>query len=193
MVDLSLTEGLYAAGLGLVVLERGVELLISKRNARLAMEQGGIEVGQRHYKAMVLLHSLFLPACLLETVLLERPFHAVLGLGMLLLALASMGLRYWAVSSLGTRWNTRVVVVPGLQAVTQGPYRWIRHPNYVAVVIEIFALPLIHGAWWTAACFTLLNFFLLKTRIRVEEEALQQHCGYQESLGGRPRFLPESP
>ncbi|MEE2750726.1 MAG: isoprenylcysteine carboxyl methyltransferase family protein [Myxococcota bacterium] len=193
MVNLSLTEGLYAALLGLVVVERFVELLISKRNARLALEQGGIEVGQRHYKVMVLLHSVFLPACLIEVLALGRPFHLVIGLSMFLLVLCSMGLRYWAVTSLGTRWNTRVLVVPGLQAVTRGPYRWIRHPNYVAVVIEIFALPLVHGAWWTAASFTVLNFFLLKTRIRVEEEALKKHCGYQDSLGQRPRFLPESP
>jgi len=191
VVNLSLTESLYTVLLGLVVLERLVELVISNRNARLAMEQGGIEVGQKHYKVMVVLHSLFLPACLLEVVLLDRLFSPVLGLTMFILVLATMALRYWAVTSLGTRWNTRVLVVPGLPAVTKGPYRWIRHPNYVAVVIELFALPMVHGAWMTATGFTVLNFFLLKTRIRVEEEALAQHCSYQENVGQRPRFVPE--
>ncbi len=94
--------------------------------------------------------------------------------------LASQGLRWWCITSLGHRWNTRVVVVPGLPLVTRGPYRWFRHPNYVAVVVEGLALPLVHTAWVTALAFTVLNaVLLLRYRIPSEERALA------EALGGR--------
>ena len=105
-----------------------------------------------------------------------------------------MGLRYWAVHTLGERWNARVIVVPGLPALADlGPYRFVRHPNYVAVIAEFLVLPLLHGAWLTALVFSLANGLLLRTRIRVEERALAEHCGYEAALGQRPRFLPEGP
>ena len=91
---------------------------------------------------------------------------------MLILVALSMSLRYWAISSLGRRWNTRVVVLPGVPLVAAGPYRYLRHPNYVAVIVEIFALPLVHSAWLTAVVFTLLDLVVLRTRIAVEERAL---------------------
>jgi len=81
-------------------------------------------------------------------------------------------LRWWCITTLGPRWNTRVVVVPGLPLVRTGPYRWFKHPNYVAVVVEGFALPLVHSAWLTALAFTVLNAMLLRVRIRTENEAL---------------------
>jgi methyltransferase len=99
------------------------------------------------------------------------------------LALAAQGLRYWAIATLGRRWNVRVIVVPGLAAVHDGPYRFMRHPNYVAVVLEGFAVPLMHGAWATAIAFTLLNAWLLRTRVRCEETALRDHCDYDAMLG----------
>ncbi|MDX1384489.1 MAG: isoprenylcysteine carboxylmethyltransferase family protein, partial [Thermoanaerobaculia bacterium] len=85
---------------------------------------------------------------------------------------AAMALRYWAVSALGGSWCTRVIVVPGRARVVAGPYRFLRHPNYLAVAVEIFALPLVHGAWWTALAFSAANAWLLSVRIRVEETAL---------------------
>ena len=91
---------------------------------------------------------------------------------MLALVLGSQGLRWWCVRTLGRHWNIRVIVVPGMTLVASGPYRWFRHPNYVAVVVEGFALPLVHNAWITAAVFSVLNLFLLRTRIKVEEAAL---------------------
>jgi methyltransferase len=90
----------------------------------------------------------------------------------LIVAILSQGLRWWAIRTLGSRWNTRVIIVPNLPAVTGGPYRWIRHPNYVAVVAEGAALPLIGGAWVSSLVFTLLNAALLRVRIRCENEAL---------------------
>ena len=86
--------------------------------------------------------------------------------------LATQALRWWCIATLGHRWNTRVVVVPGLSRITHGPYRWLRHPNYVAVVLEGAALPLVHTAWATALTFTVLNAALLRVRLRVEEQAL---------------------
>jgi methyltransferase len=86
--------------------------------------------------------------------------------------LLSQGLRWWCIAVLGRQWNTRVIVVPGLRLVAGGPYRWMRHPNYVAVVAEGIALPLVHTAWVTAVVFTVLNIPLLAVRIRAEEAAL---------------------
>ncbi len=153
--------------------ERIVELVISTRNARAAFVQGGIEFGQRHFPWMVALHTGLLVACIAEVWLADRPFVIWLGWPMLGLVVLSQGLRYWCISSLGPQWNTRVIVVPGLNLVKRGPYRFLSHPNYVAVVIEGFALPLVHTAWITAVAFTVLNAVLLfGFRIPVENRAL---------------------
>jgi methyltransferase len=95
-----------------------------------------------------------------------------LGWPMLVLVMASQALRWWCIATLGKQWNTRVIVVPGMPLVTKGPYRLLRHPNYVAVVVEGAALPLVHSAWLTACAFALLNALLLGVRIRVEDRAL---------------------
>ncbi|GAA3729062.1 isoprenylcysteine carboxyl methyltransferase family protein [Leifsonia bigeumensis] len=158
--------------------ERIVELVISTRNARTAFAQGGVEYGKRHFPWMVALHSGLLLACLAEVFLAGRPFLPWLGWPMLALVLLSQALRYWCIASLGPQWNTRVIVVPGLHLVTRGPYRWLRHPNlrhpnYLAVVVEGFALPLVHTAWITALAFTVLNaVLLLGFRIPTENRAL---------------------
>ncbi len=180
----------YLVLLALVALERMVELRISNRNIRSAFAQGGIERGKRHFVWMKLLHTGFLVGCAVEVVALDRPFVPALGVPMLALALAAQGLRYWAVTTLGPHWNVRVVVVPGASVVTKGPYRHFRHPNYLAVILEGVALPLIHGAWLTALSFTVLNALLLTVRIRCEEQALGRHCDYGEHFAGRHRWFP---
>jgi hypothetical protein len=101
---------------------------------------------------------------------------------MLALVLAAQALRWWCIVTLGRQWNTRVIVVPGLPRVTGGPYRFLSHPNYVAVVIEGFALPLVHSAWITALVFTLCNAVLLSVRIRVENRALPR-CPWPTAAG----------
>lgn len=121
---------------------------------------------------MVLLHTGLLVSCLAETALADRPFVPALGWPMLVLALAAQGLRWWCIATLGPRWNTRVIVVPGLPLVDRGPYRLLSHPNYLAVVAEGIALPLVHGNWLTATGFTLLNLPLLAVRLRCENAAL---------------------
>ena len=154
-------------------IERIVELVISSRNARAALKRGGVEFGQKHFRWMVALHTGLLAACYLEAWLLDRPFLPWLGWPMLALVVLSQALRYWCISALGPQWNTRVIVVPGLSVVTRGPYRWLRHPNYLAVVVEGIALPLVHTSWVTAITFTVLNaVLLLGFRIPVEERAL---------------------
>jgi methyltransferase len=160
--------GLVLAG----VLERVAELVVSERHIRWAKARGGIESGQGHYPAMVALQVGLGVGCVAEVFLLDRPFVPVLGWSMLAVVVAAQALRWWCIATLGPRWNTRVVVIPGLPLVKAGPYRWLRHPNYVAVVAEGIAFPLVHGAWLTALCFTLLNSMVLTLRIRTEDRAL---------------------
>lgn len=164
----------YLIFMALTGAERLVELVVSKRNAAWSFANGGREFGQGHFPAMVILHTVFLVAAPLEVIVFDRPFLPALGYPMLALAILTQGLRWWCITTLGKRWNTRVIIVPGLPRVTGGPYRFFPHPNYVAVVLEGLALPLIHSAWITAVSFTLLNAWLLSVRIRTEDAALAE-------------------
>jgi len=158
--------------IGVIAVERAAELVVSKRNWAWSRQRGGTEVGTGHYPAMVALHTALLAGCLIEVVVLDRPFIPSLGWSMLAIVVAAQMLRWWCITTLGHQWNTRVIVIPGAQRVAGGPYQWIPHPNYVAVVIEGIALPLVHSAWITAAVFTVLNAAMLRTRIRTENAAL---------------------
>jgi methyltransferase len=166
------SEVLFTVLVAAVALERLAELVVSKRNAAWSFERGGVETGQRHYVVMVVLHTGLLVGALLEVWLLHPEFHPALGYPMLALVVASQALRWWCIATLGRRWNTRVIVVPGLPLVTGGPYRLTSHPNYVAVVVEGLALPLVYSAWITAVVFTACNAVLLTVRLRVENAAL---------------------
>lgn len=157
---------------GLVGLERLAELVVSKRNAAWSFARGGTESGRGHYPAMVVLHTGFLVAMLVEAWVRRPDVPPSLAWTMLALVVASQALRWWCIVTLGPRWNTRVIVVPGLAPVDSGPYRLLRHPNYVAVVVEGIALPLVHGAWLTALGFTLANAVVLTVRLRAENAAL---------------------
>jgi methyltransferase len=179
---------LYVAFIGVVSLERVLELVLSRRNAAAAFAQGAVEVGQGHFRVMTALHTLFLVACVAEPVLCDRAFPGLLGWVALGLALLAQGLRYWAISTLGPRWNTRIIVLPSVPPVVAGPYRFIKHPNYVAVMLELIALPLIFGGWLTALVFSLANAALLTVRIRMEEQALGP--SYDHAFAHRPRFVP---
>lgn len=181
----------YWGFLALLGLERGLELALSRRNAARAFARGGVEAGRGHYRVMVAFHLAFLAACALEPWLAARPFPGALGFAALAVALGAQALRYWAILTLGWRWNSRIIVVPGMAPVTGGPYRWVRHPNYVAVALELAAVPLVHGAWLSALVFSLGNALLLRVRIRAEERALGEL--YAAAFAHRPRFLPEVP
>ena len=155
-----------------VACERVAELVVSNRNLAWSRSRGGIEFGAGHYPVMVILHTLLLVGCLAEVIWLHRPFLPALGWPMLAIVVAAQGLRWWCITTLGRQWNTRVVVVPGASRVSGGPYRLMPHPNYVAVIAEGVALPLVHTAWITALVFTVLNAALLTTRISTENNAL---------------------
>ena len=162
----------FAALVALVGVERLAELVVSTRNAAWSLARGGVEYGRGHYPVMVALHSGFLVAMLAEAWVRRPEVPPWLAWSMLAVVIAAQALRWWCIATLGHRWNTRVIVVPGLAPVTTGPYRWLRHPNYVAVVVEGVALPLVHSAWVTAIVFTIANAALLAVRIRVEDAAL---------------------
>jgi methyltransferase len=179
--------GLFA----LVAAERLGELALSARNARWARARGGVEVPAASlWPAMLAGHVLFLLAPPLEVFLFDRPWLPALAIPMLGLAAGAMALRYWAVATLGRRWNTRVIVLPGEPVVTGGPYRFVRHPNYLAVAIEVAALPLVHTAWLSALLASAGDAWLLAARIRREEAALAAAGDYLGRLGDRPRLLP---
>jgi len=153
-------------------MERLAELGLSGRNLAWARARGGREHGFGHYRPMVALHTALLLACLVEAT--HRSFVPALGWPMLAVVVLAQSLRWWSITTLGPRWNTRIIVLPGLPLVEAGPYRWARHPNYVAVVLEGIALPLVHTAWVTAVVFTVLNAGLLRVRISAENAALTQ-------------------
>ncbi|WP_282085427.1 isoprenylcysteine carboxyl methyltransferase family protein [Streptomyces tendae] len=164
----------YALLLLAVAAERVGELVVARRNAAWTLARSGVEHGRGHYPVMVALHTGLLVCCLLEPLLVDRPFVPALGWPMLALALLAQALRWWCITTLGPFWNTRVIVVPGARLVGAGPYRFLRHPNYVAVVVEVAALPLVHSAWLTAAVFSVANAVLLTVRLRCENTALAQ-------------------
>jgi methyltransferase len=184
------TRVLYTILVALVAAGRLVELRIAGRNLRHLLARGGVEAAPGHYRWMVLQHAAFLICCLLEVWLLRRPFLPALAIPMFLLVVLATALRYWVISTLAGRWTTRIVVLPGSSPVTGGPYRFLRHPNYLAVITEIFALPLVHTAWLTAIVFSLLNALLLRVRIRAEEEALARASDYAAVFSRRSRLIP---
>ncbi|MGW3662071.1 isoprenylcysteine carboxyl methyltransferase family protein [Streptomyces sp. NPDC005141] len=162
----------YGLLVAAVAAERVGELLVARRNERWSLARGAVEAGRGHYPAMVALHTGLLVGCPVEVWLAARPFIPALAWPMVAVLAGAQALRWWCIVTLGSRWNTRVIVVPGLPLVARGPYRVLRHPNYVAVVAEGVALPLVHTAWVTAIVFTLANAAVLAVRVRCENRAL---------------------
>ncbi|WP_445168875.1 isoprenylcysteine carboxyl methyltransferase family protein [Mycolicibacterium sp. Dal123E01] len=162
----------YVLLVAAVAVERLAELVVARRNLAWSRAQGGVEFGASHYPVMVVLHTGLLVGVLVEVIGLHRPFLPWLGWPMFAIVVAAQGLRWWCITTLGQQWNTRVVVIPGAQRVDGGPYRFFSHPNYVAVIAEGIALPLVHTGWITALVFTVLNAVLLTVRVRTENAAL---------------------
>jgi methyltransferase len=121
---------------------------------------------------MVAMHTLLLVGCVVEVWAMHRPFIPWLGWPMLFVVVLSTVIRWWCATVLGKHWNPRVIVIPNARLVQEGPYRWLHHPNYMAVVAEVVALPLVHSAWLTALAFTTFNALVLTVRIRTENKAL---------------------
>ena len=156
----------------LIVVQRMVELRIATRNEAWARQQGAVERGAGHYPLFFVLHTGWLLAWPAEAWLTGPALAPGWWLSLAAFGVAQ-GLRYWAITSLGLRWNTRILVLPGAPRIRRGPYRFVPHPNYVAVIIELAAAPLVFGAWWTAAIAGALNLaLLLGVRIPAEARAL---------------------
>jgi methyltransferase len=172
-----------------VILQRLLELAVARRNAHYIRALGGYEVGAEHYRWIVLLHVAFLLSLLGEVVergRVDQPPYLV----PFALFVIAQALRVWILRSLGKFWNTRIFVLPASNPVRRGPYRFLKHPNYTVVALELFTLPLAFGAPVTAVVFSLLNIAVLRVRIRTEEHALAEVTSYAEEMGALPRFHP---
>jgi methyltransferase len=176
--------------LGCVGCERLVELQVSRRHQRDLARHGARKHRDPQYRWMVALHAGVLIGAALEVIILRRPFIAPLAaVALLLFSLATL-LRWWVIRTLGIHWNTEIVDSASLGVISDGPFRWIRHPNYLGVFIELIALPLIHSAWITAAVAAAGNVFVLRNRLRAEERLLEAAPAYRKAMSGKPRFLP---
>jgi methyltransferase len=183
-----ISRGIFLAILAALVAERIFELWLSNRNARLAFARGGIELGRGQYRIIVAFHTLFIAACAAWAMRPAPPFPPALSILALAGEAAAQALRYWSLATLGRSWNTRVIVIPETEPVTSGPYRYIRHPNYVAVALEIACVPLVRDLVTVALVFSAGNAILLAFRIRLEERALGK--SYRIAFASRPRFIP---
>jgi methyltransferase len=163
---------IYWTLLAVIACERVAELVVSARHAKALLARGGVEHGFGHFPVMIALHVALIAGCVLEPLLGHRTFLPALGIPMLAVTVLANALRWWCIATLGDRWTARVIVLPGAPLVRSGPYRWFTHPNYAAVIVEGFALPLTGSAWITAAAFTVANAALLTVRIRCEGRAL---------------------
>jgi methyltransferase len=180
---------IYLWILAILSAERIFELWLSNHNARAAFAKGGVEYGRNHYPVMAAFHTAFLISCATESLLHSPVFPPGLAAVALAGEVAAQGLRYWCVATLGENWNTRIIVIPGRDPVTSGPYRYIRHPNYAAVALEMACVPLIRGLFITAVVFSLGNTLLLARRIRAEERAHGEP--YRRAFASHRRFIPK--
>ncbi|RPI34272.1 MAG: isoprenylcysteine carboxyl methyltransferase [Chloroflexota bacterium] len=187
------TRWVFAGLVGALALQRLAEVRHSRRNEAYILSKGGREHARPHFKKMVLLHSAWFAAMLAEVYLLARPFTPSLAAGAALLLVGGQFLRYAAIRTLGRRWTVRVMTLPGASPVNRGIYRYIRHPNYAGVALEIAAVPLLHGAFLTATVFSIANAWVLRERIMLEENALEQDNQYGSQFKNRPRFIPSMP
>jgi methyltransferase len=173
----------------LLVLQRIVELRIAKKNERWMKDKGAYEVGRSHYKYIVALHVLFFISLFIEVQIGRRDLASWWFIPFVFFIMAQC-LRVWSILSLGRFWNTRILILPGTNVVTKGPYRFMRHPNYFIVITEILVVPLIFQAYFTAILFTLLNAMLLSVRIPIEERALMEATNYRDIFIEKSRFIP---
>jgi methyltransferase len=174
----------------LVGIERLVELRISRRNQRRMAEQGVRKIVEPHFPWLVAFHTVVLVFAGLEVLLLHRPLIPALAITMTALFILSNLLRWWVIRLLADLWNVQIMESSRIRIVTSGPYRWIRHPNYVGVVMEVFSLPMIHTAWITSLVGTALYMEVLRRRVLMEDSVLMADPAYRLAMGDKPRFLP---
>lgn len=180
----------YLALLCLVALLRVYELRISRRHQQEMAARGASKIADPRFRWMVLLHTGVLLGAACEVVFLHRPFIPFLAAVCFLIFVAANVVRWWVIRTLGEHWNVQVMNSTGLGVVTSGPFRYVRHPNYAAVFVEMLVLPLIHTAWITAILGSTAHILVLSQRLATEEKVLFSDAHYREAMSGKPRFLP---
>jgi methyltransferase len=171
----------------IIAIQRLCELIIAKRNERWMKSRGAIEFGQEHYRLIVTVHAMFFVVYFLEVTAWQTKL-SVLWPVLLSLFIVTQIIRIWALTSLGHYWNTKIIVLPQATIVKKGPYRFLKHPNYLVVTIEFIIIPMLFEAYFTAFLFTILNGIILSIRIPAEEKALNELTEYQVSLLTKKRF-----
>lgn len=175
--------------LGIAAL-RLIELRVSERNQARLTKHGAEQIAEPRYALMVALHAGILVASAAEVIFLQRPFLPALAIAMTLVLAATNGVRWWVIRTLAGRWSVRVLTPSQLGIVTDGPFRYVRHPNYAAVFVEMIAIPLLHTAWLTALVGAVAHIFVLRARIALEESVLLANPDYRASMQSKPRFIP---
>lgn len=170
---------IFSSIVGFVIVQRIVELFVARNNERWIRGQGGYEVGARHYPYMVGIHVGFFLSLIFEFLMFERELPSLWPV-LFIIFVGLQIMRVWVIASLGRFWNTKILVLPGAHVVKKGPFRFLRHPNYVVVSLEILVIPLMFGAYFTALIFALLNLIILCVRIPMEEAALREVTNYKE-------------
>jgi methyltransferase len=159
--------------LSFVMLQRVTELVLAKKNEKILRSMGAKETDKAGYKVIVVMHILFFVSLIGEKIIFNCQLHESWIL-LLILFLLTQVLRYWAITSLGVFWNTKILVIPEHTRIKAGPYKYLDHPNYLAVAVEILVIPLIFSCYITSIVFSIVNFFVLRRRITIETEALRK-------------------
>jgi methyltransferase len=181
---------LFLALLVAVAAMRIFELRISKRHQQEMTARGAAKVKDPNFRWMAMFHALVLILAAVEVVVFDRPFLPTLAIPMLALFVVANAVRWWVIRTLGEHWNVQVMDSTRLGVVTSGPFRYVRHPNYAAVFIEMIALPLIHTAWITALAGAIAHVIVLAMRLSTEERVLLANPDYAAAMGPKPRFIP---
>jgi methyltransferase len=171
----------FSIVISIVILQRLVELVVAKRNEKWMRGQGAFEAGAAHYPVMVSMHIAFFFSLIAEVLLFDKSLSSVWILFLIIFLVTQLA-RIWCLTSLGKFWNTKIIILPGANVVQKGPYKWIRHPNYVIVATELLVLPLMFSAYFTAIIFSFLNVWMLSVRIPAEEKALKEATNYKEKF-----------
>ncbi len=172
---------IFGIVLSIIILQRIIELSIAKRNEKWMKSQGAFEAGASHYPYMVAMHVFFFITLITEVLFFPRELSSIwpIYLGIFL---AAQLLRVWCLASLGKFWNTKIIVLPSAKVIRRGPYKWLRHPNYIIVATELLVLPLLFNAVYTAVVFSLLNIWMMSVRIPAEEKALKEATNYTKEF-----------
>lgn len=185
-----LTKYIFLGIIVAVIVQRLFEMGLSDRHAAKILQQGGQQHGDNLLGAVKVLQVSWWVAMIAEVWYFDRPFIPALAAVAFVGTIAGQVLRYLSMQALGWRWTLPILTVPGLDVVETGVYRYLKHPNWLGVILEIAALPLIHSAYLTAIAFSLANAWLMSKRIRTEERALAENSNYAAAFAGKPRFFP---